>query len=289
MTPDARERIWEAVDAAWLATAAARVMYGHSGEPSTLLDSAARQVVDAAKLPLPTGDIAMIFGRALRSQLAQMLAVVDPAATVAWAELDDKTLLAQGRGSGANIGAVLAPNGPVPPEMRARLSQPDAVFLDVGTGVGAICVAMCRSWPNLRCVGLDMASRPLSLAERATAEAGVANRVDLVQQDIGDLHDLAAFDAVWLPLVLIGTDVAARALRNAVNALRPGGWILVGVNEQPADDMQRALTGFRAAAVGGSTAFRDDVLEWLAQAGVTDISDVHPPSGGTCLVGRRPD
>lgn len=172
--------------------------------------------------------------------------------------------------------------------MRARLAEPDAMFLDVGTGVGAICIAMCRSWPNLRCVGLDIASRPLSLAEREVAEAGLADRVQFLQQDIVDLHEIAAFDAAWLPLPLIGLDVAALALRNAVNALRPGGWILVAVNEQPADEIQRALTAFRATAVGGSTSFREDVMEWLVEAGVADVSDVQPPAGGSpFLVGRR--
>ena len=38
-------------------------------------------------------------------------------------------------------------------DLSARLGRPEARFLDVGTGVGALAVAMCRVFPHLRVVG----------------------------------------------------------------------------------------------------------------------------------------
>lgn len=148
---------------------------------------------------------------------------------------------------------------------------------------------MCRSWPTLICVGLDNASRPLMLAERELRDAGVRERVQLRQLDVADLHDTEAFDVAWLPLPLIGSDAARGALTNAVRALRPGGWILVAVTEQPADEVQDALTRLRAAAVGGSTAFHDEVVTWLSEQGIHEVVDVQPPAGGPpFLAGMRP-
>jgi hypothetical protein len=102
---------------------------------------------------------AVMWSRGLRSQLAQMLAVADPAGAVRWADLDDDTLLAQGRASGTNIGSFLGPGGPTPDALQQRLAASGAVFLDVGTGVGAICAALCQKLPALRCVGLDIMPR----------------------------------------------------------------------------------------------------------------------------------
>lgn len=289
-TDDAAARIGELVDKAWLLAAAARVMFRDgAGEPDDLLTEAARRVVDAAHLTLPRDDAALMLARGARSRLALALALADPTAAVRWVELDDETLLAQGRASGTVIGSMLAPDGPAPAGLRNCLAGPNAVFLDVGTGVGAICAALCRSWPELRCVGVDNASQPLMLAERELERAEVRDRVELRQQDVADLDDTEVFDVAWLPLPLMSGDAARPALANVVRALRPGGWIVVGVHGEPADEMQEALTALRSAAVGGSTAYHGDVMRWLTEAGVAEVVDVQSPVGGSSfLAGMRP-
>lgn len=111
-TADPADRISALVDQAWVLAAAARVMFRDGdGQPHDLRTAAARKAVEAAHLGLPAGDAALMFARGLRAELAQMLALADPTADVAWAELDEETLLGQGRASGANIGAMLAPGG----------------------------------------------------------------------------------------------------------------------------------------------------------------------------------
>jgi hypothetical protein len=96
-----------------------------------------------------------------------------------------------------------------------------------------------------------------------------------------------AFDVAWLPLPLIGSDAAPRAVRNVARSLRADGWVVVATTDQPADALDEAMTVLRAEAVGGSTAFRDDVRRWLDDAGVVDLVDVPTPAGFTCPVGRR--
>lgn len=289
-TGDPAARIWALVDEAWVLAATARVLWrDDAAGPRDVRTEAARRVVDAAHVALPTGDAALMFARGLRSELAQMLALADPTADVAWTELDDETLLAQGRASGINVGAVLAPNGPAPAALRQRLAEPDSVFLDIGTGVGAICAAMCQSWPALRCVGIDIAARPLRLAEGELSAAGVQDRVQLRQLDVADLCDSETFDVAWLPLTLISSAAARGALTNVVRAVRPGGWIVVAVTEQPADELREALTTLRAAAVGGGAAYHDEVLTWLAELRISEVAEVRPPAGGpTFLAGMRP-
>jgi hypothetical protein len=124
---------------------------------------------------------------------------------------------------------------------------------------------------------------------RELERAEVRDRVEMRQQDVVDLDDTEAFDVAWLPLPLISGDAARPALANVVRALRPGAWIVVAVHEEPADEMQEALTALRAAAVGGSTAFHGNVMRWLTEAGVAEVVDVQPPAGGSpFLAGMRP-
>jgi ubiquinone/menaquinone biosynthesis C-methylase UbiE len=213
-----------------------------------------------------------------------MLAVADPEVHVQWAEMDDETLLAQGRASGMNIGGVMVADGPAPDALKARLAQPHARFLDVGTGVGAICVALCQSWPLLHCVGLDIAERPLALGRREIAEAQLEGRVELRLLDVLDLSESNAFDVAWLPLPLLSGEIAEAALHAVVHALRPEGWILVAANSRSTDPLQAALTAFRAAAVGGGTAYQDDVRRWLTEAGITNVIEIPPRIGGSPLL-----
>ena len=288
---DAKRDLWSVLDSAWLLAAAARVMsLDGQGDTGDFLNDAAHEVVNAAGLSLPSGDAASMLARGARSQLAQMLAVADPAVQLQWAEMDDETLLAQGRASGMNIGSVMAADGPAPDALKARLAQPHARFLDVGTGVGAICVALCRSWPLLHCVGLDIAERPLVLGRREIAEAELEDRVELRRLDVLNLSEGGAFDVAWLPLPLLSGEIAEAALQAVLNALRPGGWILVAANTRSTDPVQAALTAFRAAAVGGGTAYQDDVRRWLNEAGMTDVIEIAPRMGGSPLLAasRRP-
>lgn len=286
MSSDPRARIADATDAAWLLAAGTRLMLrgATSDDP---LDAAAAQLVAAAGLELPSGDEALTAGRALRSQLAQLVALADPSAPVRWDELDDATLLAQGRASAMNAVMWLAPDSPFP-GVRQRLAAPGATFLDVGTGVGAICGALCAQLPHLRCVGLDVSPRPLALADRELTAAGVRDRIELRHQDVADLDDIEVYDVAWIPLPLLPARVVEQAIARVVRALRPGGLVIAAANRQPLDETAAAMARVRSLTVGGNPAFRDDVVMWLAHGGAVEVADIPtPPMAPAIVVGHR--
>jgi predicted O-methyltransferase YrrM len=57
-----------------------------------------------------------------------------------------------------------------------RIDQPGACFLDVGTGVASLAIAMCRAFPQLRVIGLDISEAALALARTNVTKAGPSDR-----------------------------------------------------------------------------------------------------------------
>ena len=165
-------------------------------------------------------------------------------------DLDDATLVSQGRSSGGLWSILAAADGPVPTALLNRPGAPDAVFLDVGVGVGGICVALCRAFPQLRCVGgLDMLPRALRLADSELTAVGVRHRLELREQDVQDLSDSEAFDVAWLPLPLLPEDVARTAISGVTRALRTDGWLVVTANrlDPNPNPLQEALSGYASS------------------------------------------
>lgn len=136
--------------------------------------------------------------------------------------------------------------------------------VDLGTGSGAIAVALAKSHPALRVVGVDVSPVAVLYARTNARRLGVAGRVRVVRADMAGWEPPAAFDALvsnppyiaagaWpkLPrpvrreprLALIGgVDgldfyrlIAARAAR----LVRPGGFVAVEVGAGQADAVRR--------------------------------------------------
>jgi SAM-dependent methyltransferase len=72
-------------------------------------------------------------------------------------------------------------------ELNQRMAQPGTAFLDVGTGVAALAIAMCRLWPSLQVVGIDPSEHALALAREQVAAADASGQVELRQASIEDL------------------------------------------------------------------------------------------------------
>jgi SAM-dependent methyltransferase len=278
-------------DDAWLLAALTRHLHSTAlgDELSSPVDEAAADVLRAVGIPLDVmgPEEAAVRARAMRSVFAQLLALSDASAVPSWGELDDGTLLAQGRASGGLVRFLLDPEGPFPRALVERLAHPGAVFLDVGVGVGAICATLCGAMPELTCVGLDILPRALELAEQELTARGVRDRVELRLQDVQDLEDADAFDTAWVPLPLLPEAVARRGLERVAAALRPGGWLLVAAGRPEPDPVRRAIARLRAATVGGCPADELDVREWLAEAGFVDVAPVGTPPAAPHLITAR--
>ena len=111
----------------------------------------------------------------LRTTLLQGLALftaarVEPHALGGWRHVDEDLLQAQGRLSASVVPMLADVLFPHVPGLLDRLERGSGAFLDVGAGVAAVSIAMCRQYPAMRAVGLEPASAPL--AARAAQRRG---------------------------------------------------------------------------------------------------------------------
>ena len=208
-----------------------------------------------------------------------------------WDHADPRILLAQGQFS-----ALLAPvlfEFVVPAlgdDLQARLEQPCASFLDVGTGVGALAIAMCQMWPQLRVVGIDPWKPALELAREQVAAAGLGARVDLRHTGVEALEDLDQHDLAWVPTFFISDTVVQRAIERVHAALRPGGYAILGLYVRPDDPVRSALADLRTVRQGGALCTQHELGTLLEDVGFEDVDVVFDPawrSPVTFVAGRR--
>jgi SAM-dependent methyltransferase len=223
----------------------------------------------------------------LRTNLMQALALLD-APVGEWRHTSRALLQSQGDAS-----SVLAPmmKGMIAPHLdglAARLEQPGARFLDVGVGVAALAIAVCRAFPALRVVGIDSSDTPLSIARENVANAGLGDRVELRRTSIGDLADEGAFDLAWLPSFFVDTAQLRTGVARVHAALRPGGWIICATDSEGNDDRDRATWALVRTAWGGADLGSAAAEEALAEAGFTSVRTLSlPPTAPAMVVGRR--
>ncbi|MEM9011492.1 MAG: GFA family protein [Pseudomonadota bacterium] len=120
-----------------------------------------------------------------------------------------------------------------------------AEILDLGSGAGWATAEMVQR--GFRAIGLDASA---ALAEEAQKTYGVEVRVG----DFSALEDRQAFDAVWafFSLQHIPADGVPDVLARIHRALRPGGRLLIGIQEGDAptrDRMGRLYVPWQEAAL----------------------------------------
>jgi len=100
--------------------------------------------------------------------------------------------------------------------------------LDVGTGPGALAVAIARQCRSCSVVGIDVAPEMLATAQQRARDAGVADRVvfkvaDAVALPVAD----ASVDVAVSTLSLHHWPDVASILRELHRVVRPGGRVLI--------------------------------------------------------------
>ncbi len=205
-----------------------------------------------------------------------------------WRHVDAAVLQAQGAESGGFAPMFKAAIVPALEGLAERLEKPGARFLDVGVGVAAISIAMCRAWPTLSVVGLDVFDPSLALARENVARAGLASRIELRRCPVEDLDDDAAFDLVWLPAVFLDEPTVRAALARLHAAMRPGAWILVAAVGAETTARDRAVRALQRELWGGSPLAPSDAEALVrgARFESTRIID-GPPWAPGLVVGRR--
>jgi ubiquinone/menaquinone biosynthesis C-methylase UbiE len=102
-----------------------------------------------------------------------------------------------------------------------------AVIVDAACGPGEVSIDLAeRVGPAGRVVGLDLDETQLVLARAAAAERGLAN-VTFHKCDVGDPWPVAEATHVYARFILTHLADPVRALRQAREALVPGGLLLV--------------------------------------------------------------
>lgn len=198
--------------------------------------------------------------------------VAEPGRSV-WDHDDARILSAQGHTSVLVAGALrgfIVPS--IGGDLAQRLDEPGGSFLDVGSGVAALAIAMCRIWPSLRVVGVDSWPPAMTLAREAVTTAGLEERVELHEGTIESLDMTDRFDLAWIPTFFIAAPALTPALERVHAAMRPGGWVTLGLYARPGDPFADALADLRTVRHGGTLITPQDAAQLLEDAGFGDVA-----------------
>ncbi len=148
-------------------------------------------------------------------------------------------------------------------------------ILDVGTGSGAIAIALAHEWPEAVLIATEISDRALKLARHNAERLGVANRIRFLH---GDLLEPVASEQFEL-IVSNPPYVAERdrgALSVEVRDFEPAQALFAG--EDGLDVYRRLIpAAFIALDAGGFVVLEigfgqmEDVAALLAQSGFTEI------------------
>jgi predicted O-methyltransferase YrrM len=225
----------------------------------------------------------------IRSHVVQPALFLDtaraPTPTTGWRHTDPKILQAQGDASAQLAGAIRMFIGPQLGDLVARLDRPGARILDVGTGVAALAIALCRAFPQVAVTGLDVAEAPLAIARSNVARAQLGERIEIRELAVEALADTAAFDLAWLPQFFLSDRLPA-ALSRVRAALRPGGWILVPAFGTSPDPKARAVGTLICELWGGTTATPAELEDMVKAAGFANVRTLPGPPNLGMIVGQ---
>jgi release factor glutamine methyltransferase len=157
-------------------------------------------------------------------------------------------------------------------------------ILDVGTGSGAIALALADEVPDARVVAVDLSEDALALACENLARADVSGRVELRRGDllagVAGPFDLVVSNPPYVPEAeydslqpeirlyepygaVVGDGVWEQIAREARRALTSGGWLVLECGDGQAAEVSAGLTtlGYEDVLAMPDLAGRDRVVE----------------------------
>lgn len=173
-----------------------------------------------------------------------------------------------------------------------RMLDGAAMALDLGCGTGGWALELCRRYPNVAAVGVDLDRRAIAEARRRAKEAGLSGRVRFVVAPGESLDLEVEFDLVYLGEVLCVASDRLGVLRAAHRALKPEGLAVVaeGLSDSTGNLSHDQLLTFLAldyALQGGSMLSVRELSSLLARAGFRKNEFVHTGGGLWFAVARK--
>ncbi|MSU46779.1 MAG: peptide chain release factor N(5)-glutamine methyltransferase [Lacunisphaera sp.] len=153
-----------------------------------------------------------------------------------------------------------------------RLTQAPANILDLGTGSGAIALALAKAWPAAAVVGLDNSAEALALARENAESCGLAGRVTFVLSDwFTNLEAAVKFQLIVANPPYLSDD-EVRSAQPEVKDFEPPAALSAGSNGAAALEkiirearLHLAAGGLLACETG--TAQHQQLLQLAASAG----------------------
>jgi SAM-dependent methyltransferase len=113
-----------------------------------------------------------------------------------------------------------------------------ARILDVGCGTGGTCIELCRSRPEVTCVGVNISARQIEIAKADAIAAGVSERCRFICLDACNLSEvcgapsspdfaLGSFDSTWMLESLSQIASKSSVLESAARLTRQHGTLVV--------------------------------------------------------------
>lgn len=208
------------------------------------------------------------------SFLKQALDLIDdPARPGGWVYTDPAVLQSQGQSSGA-IPALIARSAPALPGLEDALARDGACVLDIGSGIAALSIACCRTWPAATVVGLEPWGPAMDLGRANVTAAELDDRITLRTDRVEEIGDTDAFDLAWMPAPFLPLTALESAAPLVAASLRPGGWLVLGRYAAPADPLAGAVADLRTVRGGGTVISEADAIALLEGAGLANVRAV---------------
>jgi SAM-dependent methyltransferase len=251
-------------------------------------DDGRYRLADAA-LPFLEPPLRSIVPADIRSASMQALAFLDASSgdqpRVGWVHDDARILRGQGEGSAMIVRMLERRVVPALEGLAARLDAADARFLDIGVGVAALAVEMCRKFPRVKVVGVDVNEHALALARANVSAARLDDRIELRKAPIEELPDEGKFDLAWLPSFFIPNVRSSAA--NIRRALRPGGWVVCALVGTGGTAVQNAAWSLVGETWGGEQLTPAEALDMLRAADFSVVRELPSPAPGVAFVAGR--
>lgn len=173
-------------------------------------------------------------------------------------------------------------------ECKALWGGKKPAIADIGTGSGCVVISLALMRPEAFYAGVDSSEAALSLARQNAELNGVGAAIEFRQGNLLDGFSAGSLDAVVANLPYISTgdcsalarhirehepmsaldgggdglDLIRRLVEQAVNVLRPGGWIFLEIGFDQGDPVVEWLTryGFTGVCVHKDLGNRDRVV-----------------------------